>query len=102
MANGVHLNGNAKAALEIGFKVLITLYVPLLIWMGGLLIGISNRVTAIEANRFTSNDGTEIWQALAVRPTFDQVPPEWLVADIQEIKDDIAEIQRLLRETSQP
>ena len=94
--NGI--NGNVKTAIELGFKILIALYVPLLIWMGGILIGLSNRITAIEANKFTATDGSEIWQALAVRPTFDEVPPLWFREEVQRLHDAVEDLRAEIRQ----
>jgi len=65
-----------RQVFDLAYRFLTALMVPLLIWLGSMLRSIERatteldrRVTAIEANRFTSVDGLAIWQEMATRPT---------------------------------
>ena len=74
--------GNGKeppyvSMLDWLIRIIAIVLVPLLIWMSGTIVGMGNRVTAIEASRFTAADGSRVWEELYKRPTFDQVPPAW-------------------------
>ena len=69
-----------------------------------------NKLTAIEANRYTSQDAV-----IDVRQTADQIhqlrnwieknyPPKWLQNDVNELKSEIRELRRLMitNSTSRP
>ena len=73
--------------------VLQVLVVPVLIWIGMIHV----RVTAIEANRFTSGDAQELYRVIAEMQVSDAevvVDATWLRTELQEIKAEIADLRR--------
>ena len=53
-------------------------------WMLSTLVAVQNRVTAIEANRFTASDGMELMRVIeAVRRDMPpEVPPKWFQTQV--------------------
>ncbi len=72
-------------------------------WTATKVVDLSERMSAIEGNRFTSADGLEVWKEIAaVRESIaampNEVPPDWFKAEVDEVKAKQIEIvERLIR-----
>ena len=63
--------------------VIATLLCAWIIWCSTVLISIDKRVAVIEGNRFTSNDATELLQALNQKADRNEVPPQWFIERVR-------------------
>lgn len=102
--------------LRVTFTVL-TILVGVIAWQGKQVIthseenrqailGLDRRVTAIESNRYTSQDAVQDNRAVqaelrALREWIENnYPPEWLLEDVKEIKDELRSIREKLNRSS--
>ena len=65
------------------------------------------RLSVIEGNRFTAEDGLEVWREIAsIRTDLAsmprEVPPQWFVARVDRIDDALLRIHRRLEELEDP
>jgi hypothetical protein len=58
-------------------SVIVAVYLGISGWTLVAVIDLQGRVTSIEANRFTVDDGAKVWKALAERQMIADTPPEW-------------------------
>jgi hypothetical protein len=82
-------------------RVLAGIVVLVAAGVSGAALSNTSRLGAIEANRFTADDGLAVWQAIAniqaeiaSHPT--EVPPAWFVARVDRIDRKLDEIERRL------
>ena len=87
MANG---NGHIKmgTALDYLMKFLIGITTVLVVSIWTTVSALDNRVTAIEASRFTTADGLELW-----REVDDKVSRAELMARLDHIEDLLQELR---------
>jgi hypothetical protein len=65
---------------DVGLRVVTAFIVPLLIWYLNAISHLTtsveantNRLSVIEANRFTSSDALDVWRAIEQRPTREEL-----------------------------
>ena len=87
MANG---NGHIKVATALDWlmKFLIGVTTILVVSIWSTVSALDNRVTAIEASRFTTNDGLELW-----REVYDKVSRTELMNRLSHIEDMLQELR---------
>ena len=68
------------------------------------LAALDKRVVAIEATRFTLQDGaaiqsvlTEMWKEIANRPEKDEVPPTWFIDRVNKIEQQLERLQEKIK-----
>ena len=112
MVNGNGLRKNAPV-IAIVFTVMIN--VATIVWgaatikadvhdlqghtarMAFVVDDLLTRVTTIEANRFTAQDGMRIWQELERRPIRDEIPPDWFRDQVNSIDQRLQQLEREIR-----
>lgn len=79
-------------------KLLVAiLLIPWLSWMSLKVITNDKKIAVIEANRFTSQDGLALYQALAGKADKSDVPSAAVVATaLDDLKMEIHELRRLM------
>ena len=101
-------NGDsAWKVIDLMVRILSPLLVAAIIFMAGRVMSIDSRLTAIEANRFTSKDGVELRELLhkeftAIRADISEikttmpreVPPRWLVERVDDIADRVLKLEK--------
>lgn len=88
------------------FKLALVL-VPITATATGAVIGVTynnaNRLTAIEANRFTAADGLEVWKEIAkIREEMATIPrenpPAWFVARMDCLETQIRDLSKVVNQ----
>lgn len=94
MANGLNGNGNLKMGQVVDyiFKFLIGVTTVLVVSIWSQIANIENRVTAIEASRFTTGDGIVLWREVEQRVTREE-----LMARLDHIESMIQELREYHR-----
>ena len=92
------LNGNAQKYWEWMRLVLGTLIIPWCMWISYTLVGIDKRVAIIENNRFSSEDGIEVWRSLSSKANKEDIPPQWFIDEFNRLRDDFSKHEVLHRE----
>lgn len=59
-------------------------------------LGVDTRLAAMQVNQLTSADGQEIWMELASKIDREDVPPLWFQNEVNELKEEMTELRRLL------
>jgi len=102
----IRSNDNAWRILDIVLAFLVAISSATAGWGAKAVIDLQNRVTAIEASRFTAAMGLEVWQeiaavkqSLAALPR--EVPPKWFIdrvdaldRKLESIDDRLQQIER--------
>lgn len=79
------------------WDMLLKAMVPLSVVIGGALIGHEVRLSRIEDTRFTKENGLQLERSF--RQWVEQrFPPEWLLSDIADIKEELRELKVILKE----
>jgi len=90
------INGNGKKLLplilNIVFGVLVTIITMLTCYSLRQVTVNANRLTAVEASRFTASDGLTVWKEIAnIQRTIaalpSSLPPPWFVDRVNKIED---------------
>lgn len=92
-------NGKQVASLEAshaGLRAEVAAVKGVLELAGAQLSELNTRVAVIEGNRFTTDDGKELWKALAERPLRGDVPPKWFVDRVDKLEARLEGIERRL------
>jgi len=80
-----------------GMKIAQTLVLLLLIPAGRWMFTVETRIRTIEGARWlTDAEGAALRLELADKVDREDVPPVWFQAEVQELKDDIGTVMRLL------
>jgi hypothetical protein len=89
------LNGKASIGawkiLEIAVLALLAINTGLTGWTLNKVVNLSERITAIEANRFTAKDGLELWKEMAKKAYSDDVPPPEVLRRLDALERQIIE-----------
>ena len=54
----------------------------------GDISAMETRISVIEANRFSAEDGLAVWRALSDKANKDEVPPSWFKDEFNRLRDD--------------
>ena len=54
----------------------------------GDISAMETRISVIEANRFSAEDGLAVWRALSDKASKDEVPPSWFKEEFDRLRDD--------------
>ena len=84
--------GELQGAWSLLFRIALIVFPAWAGWLSIYMIKIDNRVTAIEANRFTSADGKDLYAELSMKANRDEVPPQWFQAKVSELSLDMKQI----------
>ena len=92
------------------FNLIATIAIGISAWTATTLIDVNRRVSAMEANRFTSADGLLIWrevsairEQIAVIPK--ESPPKWFKDQVDRLESrliDIEQKQTILLQRTMP
>jgi hypothetical protein len=74
-------------ALEIAILILIGLNTALTSWTLTKAVALSERVSAIESNRFTARDGLDVWIELGKKVNQDQIPSPEVLRRLESIEN---------------
>lgn len=80
-------------ALEIVVVILVGLNVTMSAWLVKKDADFEHRVSVMEANRFTSEDGVAMWRAMAQKADRDDVPPQEVLRRLGAIEEAILRIE---------
>lgn len=92
--------GMLNGGWSVWFRIVLAIF-PILIaanlaftgWLAKELYDHSSRLSRIEGNRFTSQDGVNLWKELS--SNFHSDPPPWLVARLDRIDEKLSSHLRM-------
>lgn len=76
--------------------IVVLVMSPIAVWLIASTLDHSERITAIESNRFTSADSMRVYELLNQKADKDDVPPLIVTEAIKRMERDIREIRAML------
>lgn len=89
--------GKVRVGAQRGWEIVRWLLIPWATWVSISLIGMTERVSVIESNRFTSKDGLQLWLAIGERPLRDDVvSPSLFLQSVESLEGRLGRIEEKL------
>lgn len=91
-------------AISVGSNIILTFAMAVIIWQGERVLDRTDeheqRLTKIEASRYTAQDAVEDRRIIAEQMTAMQkaFPPAWLAEDLQDLKADMRALRKEISE----
>jgi hypothetical protein len=89
--------------LDVILALVVAVASSLVLWTGKTVVDMRESLAAIEASRFTAEDGLAVWKEIStiredIATLPREVPPAWFVNEVRELKNEVRDLRELIEE----